>query len=135
MSTVGITDSRKYRLLLGKAMPVPIETEKEYERLLGAAEQLMDKGERLSEEEGRLLKLLAILIETYEQQKYPLEKSPPHEMLGYLLEERNLKPSALWPVLGSKGRVSEILSGRRAISKSQAKKLAEFFHVGADLFI
>ena len=135
MSAATLLDSRKYRLLLGKMMPVPIETEKEYERMLDDAERLMDKGERLSEEEGRLLKLLAILIEDYEQQKYPLEKTPPNEMLKYLLAERNLKPSALWPVLGSKSRVSEILSGRRGVSKKQARKLAEFFRVSADLFI
>jgi antitoxin component HigA of HigAB toxin-antitoxin module len=38
-------------------------------------------------------------------------------------------------VIGSKGRVSEILSGKRAVSKGQAKKLAEFFCVRADLFL
>jgi HTH-type transcriptional regulator/antitoxin HigA len=56
-------------------------------------------------------------------------------MAAFLLEQRGLKPSALWPVIGSKGRVSEILSGKRAISKDQAKKLAAFFHVGVELFI
>ncbi len=54
---------------------------------------------------------------------------------GYLLERRGLQPSDLWPVLGSKSRVSEILSGKRSISKEQAKKLAQFFHVGVELFI
>jgi len=56
-------------------------------------------------------------------------------MVAFLLEQRELRPSDLWPVIGSKGRVSEILAGKRAISKEQAKKLAEFFHVRADLFI
>ena len=54
---------------------------------------------------------------------------PPRE------QQRALKPSDLWPGIGSKGRVSEILAGKRSISKDQAKKLAEFFHVRADLFI
>jgi HTH-type transcriptional regulator/antitoxin HigA len=53
----------------------------------------------------------------------------------YLLQKRGLQPSDLWPVLGSKSRVSEILSGKRSISKEQAKKLAEFFRVGVELFI
>lgn len=52
-------------------------------------------------------------------------------MVAFLLEQRGLKPGALWRVLGLKGRVSEILSGKRAISKDQAKKLATFFHVGS----
>jgi HTH-type transcriptional regulator/antitoxin HigA len=56
-------------------------------------------------------------------------------MVKYLLEEKNLRPKDLWPVLGSKSRVSEILSGKRAVSKEQARKLARFFHVSAELFI
>jgi antitoxin component HigA of HigAB toxin-antitoxin module len=56
-------------------------------------------------------------------------------MVAFLLEQRGLSPSALWPVLGSKGRVSEILSGKRAIGKDQAKKPAAFFRVGVALFI
>jgi HTH-type transcriptional regulator/antitoxin HigA len=56
-------------------------------------------------------------------------------MVAFLLEQRGLKPSELWPVLGSKGRVSEILAGKRSISKDQAKKLAAFFHVGVGVFI
>ena len=94
----------------------------------------MEKGEDLSEE-GRLLKLLAVLIEDYEQRNYPLEKSPPREMVRYLLEEKKLKARDLWPVIGSKSRVSEILSGKRAISKSHARKLADFFHGGVKFFI
>jgi HTH-type transcriptional regulator/antitoxin HigA len=56
-------------------------------------------------------------------------------MAAFLLEHRGLKSSDLWPVVGSKGRVSEILSGKRPISKEQAKKLAQFFRVRADLFL
>jgi HTH-type transcriptional regulator / antitoxin HigA len=51
------------------------------------------------------------------------------------MEQRHLEPHDLRPVLGSKSRVSEILSGKRAVSKAQAKKLADFFRVSADLFI
>ena len=56
-------------------------------------------------------------------------------MLAFLLEQRGLEPHDLWPVLGSKSRVSEILSGKRAISKAQARRLADFFHVAVGLFI
>ena len=56
-------------------------------------------------------------------------------MVAFLLEQRGLASKDLWPVVGSKSRVSEILAGKRAITKEQAKKLAEFFHVGVELFI
>lgn len=41
----------------------------------------------------------------------------------------------IWPVLGNKGSATEVLSGRRSISKAHAKRLAEFFHVPIDLFV
>ena len=55
-------------------------------------------------------------------------------MLAYLLEEKGLKPHDLWPLL-PKSRVSEILSGKRGVSKAQAKNLSAFFHVPVDLFL
>jgi hypothetical protein len=51
-------------------------------------------------------------------------------MVEFLLEQRNLRPSDLWPVIGSKSRVSEILAGKRSISKEQAKKLANSSTLG-----
>jgi antitoxin component HigA of HigAB toxin-antitoxin module len=48
---------------------------------------------------------------------------------------RGLEPHDLWPIIGSKSRVSDILSGKRAISKAHAKKLAAFFRVPIDLLI
>lgn len=128
-------DPRRYRLLLGRTMPVAIETEEESARMLAAARRLMAKGDCLTPEEGRLLKLLAILIEDYEQRNFALAKTPSHEMVRYLLEEKGLRASNLWPVIGSKGRVSDLLSGRRAISKLQAIKLAAFFGVSVSLFL
>lgn len=99
-------------------------------------EDLMAKDEdNLSAEEDALLELLVDLVHDFEEKHYPLPPSPPHKMVAFLLEQRGVKPSDLWPVLGSKSRVSEILSGKRGISKDQAKKLAAFFHVDVKLFI
>ena len=118
-------------------VPRVIKTREENKRALAIVESLMEKGERnITAEEGELLDLLTNLIRDYEATAYPpREKSKPHEIVAFLLEQRELGPKDLWPVLGSKSRVSEILSGKRSISKGQAKKLAEFFHVGAGLFI
>jgi HTH-type transcriptional regulator/antitoxin HigA len=55
-------------------------------------------------------------------------------MLNHLLQEKQLKPSDLWDIL-PKSRVSEILSGKRGISKAQAKRLAEMLRVPVDLFL
>ena len=103
--------------------------------MLGTVAALMEKpDDEISEEEGRLLELLGILIDEYENRARPLPKAEPHKMLAYLLEEKEMKPSDLWTVL-PKSRISEILSGKRSISKSQAKQLAEILRVPVDLFL
>lgn len=130
-----LLDERQYRKLLEEALPVAIRTEGEYRRLLGAAAEILEKSEgEISEEEGRLLELLSILIEEYENRAHPLPRAKPDKMLAYLLHEKRMKPSDLWAVL-PKSRVSEILSGKRSISKAQARQLAELFQVPVDLFL
>lgn len=134
-STIGL-DTKRYGRLLAKALPTVIKSEDENNRMLAIIEGLMAKGEDdLTAEEDALLDLLVDLVHDFEERHYPLPSSPPRQMVAFLLEQHRLKPSALWPVLGSRSRVSDILSGRRAISKDQAKKLAAFFHVGVGLFI
>lgn len=117
-------------------MLIPIKDDREYNRLVAEASRLVEHGEpNLSREETSLLEMLSILIEDYDRKHYPLPPSQPHTVLAFLLEQRGLEPHDLWPVLGSKSRVSEVLNGKRAISKTHAKKLASFFHVAVDLLI
>lgn len=136
-SLTATVDPRRYGRLLARTVPRVITTDEENERAAGIVESLLEKGERnMTPEEDALLDLLTSLIRTYEERASPpREKSKPHEMVSFLLEQRGLAPKDLWPVIGSKGRVSEILAGKRSISKDQAKKLAEFFHIRADLFL
>ncbi|MCC6587297.1 MAG: transcriptional regulator [Bryobacterales bacterium] len=130
-----LLDERKYQTLLGKALPVVIRTEAEYQRLLDATRDLIERPEdALTEEESRLLELLGVLVEEYEDRIHPLPKTKPHRMLAYLIEQRSMKPSDLWSVL-PKSRVSEILNGKRSISKTQAKQLAALFSVPVEIFL
>jgi len=116
-------------------MPVVIETEVENERMLNVVEELMKKGEKLSPEEEKILKLFARLIEDFEERYYKPEEAQPLEVLQHLMEMRAVKQTHLWELFGSRGIASEVLNGKRGISKTQARALAEFFHVPADLFI
>jgi HTH-type transcriptional regulator/antitoxin HigA len=56
-------------------------------------------------------------------------------MLSHLMETSGRTAKNLLPIFGTRGRVSEVLSGKRSISKEQAKRLGAFFKVSADLFI
>jgi HTH-type transcriptional regulator/antitoxin HigA len=135
-TTIEDLDLKRYGRLLARAVPKVIKTEEENERTLAVIQSLMEKGERnMTPEEDALLELLTNLVHDFEEKAYPIPKSSPGEMVAFLLEQRGLASKDLWPVVGSKSRVSEILAGKRAITKEQAKKLAEFFHVGVELFI
>ena len=128
-------DPVRYRRLLSRTMPVVIETEEENTRMLAVVEKLMKKGEDLSLEEEKLLKLLTRLIEDFEQRYYQPPEAEPLEVLHHLMEARGVKPSQLWEVFGSKGIASEVLNGKRGISKTHARALANYFHVPVDLFV
>lgn len=128
-------DPQKYGKLLAKVRPAVIRTEAENNRMLILVEQLMAKGDRLTPEEGELVKLLGKLITDFEEKFYHLDEAEPHEVLRELMDARGLKQTDLAQLFGSKGRASEVINGKRAISKAQAKALAEFFHVSAELFI
>jgi len=132
-TTTEIRDS-VYAKLLAKSLPRPIRTEAEHARLTEALLEL-DERDGLSAEEEALAEVLSLLIEDYEEKHHPLPIVSPNESLNALMEERGLKHKDIWPVLGNKGAATEVLSGRRSISKAQAKRLAEFFHVPVDLFI
>jgi len=116
-------------------MPVVIETEEENARMLSLVERLMKKGESLSLEEEKLLQLLVRLVQDFEERLYKPSKATPVEVLRHLMEARGVKQSQLWEAFGSKGIASEVLSGKRGISKTHARALANYFHVSADLFV
>ncbi|SRR6266542_1674275 len=127
-------DLKQYGRILSREHPQPIRSEAGLEAAIGRLEEL-DRRKDLSPEERELAELYTALIEAYEDRHYPVPHVPPHEFLCALLEQRGLSQAGIAHLLGGSGHTSEILSGKRSISKSQAKLLAEFFGLTADLFI
>ncbi len=86
-------------------------------------------------EESELTELFTTRIQKYEAENFPLQRATPVEVIRFLIEQRGLLPKDLVPLFGSKGTVSDILSGKRNIGVGTAVKLGEFFHVAPELFI
>ena len=128
-------DRKKYAKLLARTLPAVIETEEENERFLEEVEKLIDKGEKRSPEEDKLLELMTTLVEDFEGKHYPVPDAPPHEVLRELMRSRGLRQRDLLGIFGSDGIASEVVNGKRNISRTQAKALAEFFRVPVDLFV
>lgn len=128
--------NKTYAELVVKVLPAAIRTEEEYKIMLANIDELINKDEAaLSHGEERLLETLAILVEAYEDEHYPMPEIAPTEALKLLMKERNLRQKDLQEIFGSTGITSEVVNGKRSISKTQAKKLAEFFKVSVELFI
>lgn len=136
----------RYAALLAAARPGVIETPEEHERLLSAAERLMEKGNGLASEEVKLLSLLVFLIEAFEAgldedegegDDEPAGKADPpepYETLQRLMQARKLELSDVEHVFGNGHLAREVLAGKRPISRGQARELAKFFQVPAKLF-
>lgn len=131
--TIAILD-REYAELLAAIQPKVIETEAENEFYLAEVTKLMRLGESISPAQERLLKLLVNLIESFETQHYQIKSASPLEILTELVNDRGLRQKDLLPAFGSQGVASEVLSGKRGISKAQAKALGEFFKVSPSIF-
>lgn len=128
-------NKRKYGALLANALPAVIKSEEENERMLALAEQLIDKGEKRTPEEDQLFELVTKLIEDFEQEHYPIPAAAPHRILRFLMEQNDLRQSDLLPIFGSRGYVSDVVNGKRTISKTHAKALGKMFHVSPEVFI
>jgi HTH-type transcriptional regulator / antitoxin HigA len=124
-----------YRNLLADVMPVAIDSDEEYERLLSAAERFLEKGEQMTPEEDRLVQMLAILLEEYENREFPVTAAPAPQMLQFLMDMKGVEARDLLPVLQSNVAVTEIVSGRRSITAQEARRLAEFFEVSPKVFL
>jgi HTH-type transcriptional regulator/antitoxin HigA len=124
-----------YGKLLARALPRVIKTEEENERIVAELEKLDTRGRPLTPEEENLAELMTLLVRQFEESRYPLGHAEPLEALRILMEDRGLRQRDLIPLFGSSSVVSDVLNGKRSISKAHARKLAESFHVPASLFI
>jgi HTH-type transcriptional regulator/antitoxin HigA len=125
----------KYSRLLADIRPTMPRTVKEDQRLLQIVRSLIDKGESRKPEETALVEVLITLIHRFEQEHYRPERAKPHEVLAYLMEEHGLRKQDLGDIFSTRSRASEVISGKRAITKEQATLLASRFGVERALFI
>ncbi len=82
---------------------------------------------------GDELELLLHLVETYEDKAYPIDPPDPIAALRFRMEQEGLKPKDLIPYIGSKSKVSEVLSGHRPLSLTMIRKLVTGLHFPAEV--
>ena len=124
----------KYGELLSRTLPHVIHNDKQLEHFTDVLLELDDIDQQTPEQK-ELAELLTTLIQKYEAEKYPLRRATPIETIQFLMDQRGIAQKDLAQLFGSKGNISEILSGKRNIAIRTAIKLAEFFQVPPELFI
>jgi HTH-type transcriptional regulator/antitoxin HigA len=136
MEEMGLTtiNSKKYGRLCADVVPKVIESDEEFDRLVEKMEAL-DLKKNPAPEEQALSALLARLIQDYDDRYHGLPALPPHKMIAFLMDQRELRQADLLPVFGSRSVVSDVLNGKREPSKAHVRKLAEFFHISAEVFL
>jgi HTH-type transcriptional regulator / antitoxin HigA len=111
--------------------PKVIKTEAEYKKTLARVEEIFDA--KPGTAKGDELELLLLLVETYEDTAYPIELPDPIAALRFRMEQNGLRPKDLIPYIGSKSKVSEVLSGQRPLSLTMIRKLVAGLHFPAEV--
>jgi HTH-type transcriptional regulator/antitoxin HigA len=101
----------------------PIHTEEDYEAALARIEVIFDAEPNTPH--GDELEILSSLVETYERKNYPIELPDPIEAIKIRMEDLGLGRKDLEAVIGSKGRISEILNRKRPLTLRMVQRLSE----------
>ncbi|MFN7925554.1 MAG: hypothetical protein U0Q16_35975 [Bryobacteraceae bacterium] len=137
MVQVGLLDEKKYGRLVAQYRPRLIQSDAEFDRLSAELERLDSKEDRqgLEPEEAELQALLAHLVTEYEDRTVANPDDAPLDTLKHIMEQKGLRAVDLLDVFGSRAVASQVLNGRREISKAHARKLAERFKLSVAAFI
>jgi HTH-type transcriptional regulator/antitoxin HigA len=111
----------------------PIRTEDDYDAALLEVDALMDA--LPGTPEGDRLDVLVTLVEAYEAKHWAIDPPHPIDAIRIRMEEKNLRNRDLEPMIGSRGRVSEVLSGKRALTLPMIRRLAKGLDLSPDVLI
>ncbi|MES0490928.1 MAG: ImmA/IrrE family metallo-endopeptidase [Leptospirales bacterium] len=109
----------------------PIHNEKDYERTLDRINILIDNNKGREDE----LEILSILVEKFENEKYPINAPDPIEAIKFRMDQEGLTQKDLIPFMGSRSKVSEILSGKRELTLKMIRALHQHFGISAEVLL
>jgi len=111
----------------------PIRNDKDYRAALARIDALMDA--RAGSREADELDVLATLVDAYESRRYPIAAPSPIDAVLFRMEQAGLTRRDLEPMIGSRARVSEVLSGKRSLTLVMIQKLHAHLGIPADSLI
>lgn len=112
-----------------------IKTEQDHQQALARLMALMDLDPTENSPEQNELDVLAVLIEKYEQEVFPIAKPDPIAAIKFRMEQQGLTNKDLVPYMGAASKVSEVLNGKRPLSLNMIRKLSSGLGISADVLI
>lgn len=113
----------------------PIRSEIDYQAALSEVSRYFDSQPKLGTKKADRFEILLMLIEAYEAKAYPISAPDPIEAIKFRMEQANLKPKDLKPMIGELNRVYEILSGKRNLTLRMIKRLHNDLGIPAESLI
>ena len=111
----------------------PIRTVADYDAALVEVERLW--GAKAGTPKGDRLDVLATLIEVYEDRDFPMDPPDPIEAIKFRMEQQGLTRKDLETMIGTRTRIAEVLSGKRALSIGMIRRLHEKLGIPAEVLI
>ncbi len=110
-----------------------IKTEIEYQEALKRLDEIFDTppDSQYADE----LELLSLLIEKYEEEKFPIDLPDPIEAIQFRMEQLGYQQKELAQTIGLKSRASEILNRKRKLSLEMIRKLNHSWGIPTDVLI
>ncbi len=110
-----------------------ITNEKEYQNALERLEIIFDA--KKGTKEGNELEILAILLEKYENENFPIGMPDPIEAIKFRMEQMGMSNKELAEIIGFKSRVSEIFNRKRKLSLDMIRKLHVALSIPTEVLI
>jgi len=111
----------------------PIRTEKDHDEALARIDELMSA--KLGTAEGDELDVLVTLVDAYEEKHFPMDAPDPVTAIQFWMEQQGLTRKDLEPMIGSRARVSEVLSGKRGLTLAMIRRVRTGLGISADLLV
>jgi HTH-type transcriptional regulator / antitoxin HigA len=112
-----------------------IKNDQDHAAALARVSELMDQDFISGSETADELEVLALLIERYEQEHFPMENPDPIEAIKFRMEQQGLLKKDLVPFIGSASKVTEVLNGTRQLSLNMIRNIAAGLNISVDILI
>jgi len=111
----------------------PIRNKADYQNALERLERIFDA--KRDTEEGDELEILAMVVDNYETENFPIEMPDPIAAIKFRMEQMGLKQKDLVEMVGFKSRVSEIMNKKRKLTLEMIRKLNTNLHIPTEVLI